>query len=247
MNIIDVLRLDLKDIETEYRKIAAVLQKLGLSEYEARLYVAAVVKSHGTADELAELSMVPRTSAYKALQSLEEKRFVTSSPGRPTIFHPVELAELHARVTAELDDVFEKLSSVRGLLSEKGTPELVYTISGKKRIMAKIGEMLDGAKKSFLISSPMMKEIRSEHQQKFKDATKRGVKIIIISEPMVKLPEGAEVYRKKDLMATDVITDGEMAIIASPGLDLCGYSDNPFIASHLEHFIMSSIRTADVV
>ena len=246
MNILDVLRLDLKDLEKEYEKLAAVLEKLGLGSYEARLFVAAVVKGYGSADELAELSMVPRTSAYKALQSLEEKKFVSSSPGRPAIFHPVELDDIKSRVQSELDDAFDKLGSVKGLLSEKGTPELVYTMAGKKRIMAKIGEMLDGAKVRFLISSPMMKEIRSEHQQRFKEAVKRGVEVIIISEPMVKLPEATRVFRKKDLMATDVITDGEMAIIASPDLDLCGYSDNPFIASHLEHFIMDSIDLDNV-
>jgi HTH-type transcriptional regulator, sugar sensing transcriptional regulator len=177
---------------------------------------------------------------------LEEKFFITSSPGRPTIYHPMDLDEVHKRINEELDDTFEKLASVRGLLSEKGTPELVYTIVGKKRVMAKIGEMLDAAKGRILISSPLMKEIRSEHQQRFKEAMKRGVEVIIIAEPLVKLPEVTRSFRKKDLMATDVIIDGEIAMIASPDLDLCGYSDNPFIASHLEHFISASIPAEDV-
>ncbi|OPY31005.1 MAG: Sugar-specific transcriptional regulator TrmB [Methanomassiliicoccales archaeon PtaU1.Bin124] len=247
MNIIDVLRLDLKDLGEEYDKVASVLMKLGLSEYEARLFVAAVIRSFGTADELAELSMVPRTSAYKALQALEEKDFVTSSSGRPTIYHPVDLNEIRSRVQNELNDVFDKLASVKGLLSEKGTPELVYTIVGKKRIMSKIGEMVEAAKRRILISSPLMKEIRLEHNQRFKEAMKRGVEVIIISESMVKLPDATRIIRKKNLMATDVIIDSSMAIMASPELDLCGYSDNPFLASHLENFIMDSLEKADVV
>ena len=54
---------------------------------------------------------------------------------------------------------------------------------------------------------------------------------------MVKVPEATRVYRKKDLIATDVISDGVTAMIASPDLALCGYSDNPFISSHLENFM----------
>jgi sugar-specific transcriptional regulator TrmB len=248
MNIVDILRLDIKDLEHEYRNIASVLEKLGLSEYEARLFVAAVIKGHGTADDLAELSMVPRTSAYKALQALEDKGFVTSSTGRPTIYHPSDLDELRKRIMTELDETFDKLTTVKGLLSEKGTPQLVYTISGKKRVMAKIGEMMDTSKRRLLVSSPMMKEIRAEHGHRFKEALNRGVEIMIISEPLVKLPDATSVYRKNDLIATDIISDAETAMIASPGLDLCGYSDNPFIAEHLENFILMSIsKKKDVV
>lgn len=241
MNIIDVLRLDINEIETEYRKIASVLEKIGLTEYESRLFVATVIRSHGTADELAELSMVPRTSAYKALQALESKGLVVSSVGRPTVFHHKDLDELKRGIIEELEEAFDKLRTVKGLLSEKGTPELVYTIVGKKRIMTKIGEMLDAAKLSIVISSPKMKEIRAEHGHKFKEAMKRGVKIIIICEPMVKVPEATEVYRKKDLLATDVISDARTAMMASPDMDLCGFSDNPFLAQHLEHFILASV------
>ncbi|QLH75433.1 MAG: TrmB family transcriptional regulator [Methanomassiliicoccales archaeon] len=241
MNILEVLNLDLGEIEREYRKIASVLRNIGMTEYEARLLVATVAKTHGSADELAELSMVPRTSAYKALQALEKKGLVFSTKGRPTIYHAVDIEEMRRKYLSELNETFNKLNSIKGLLSEKGTPELVYTIAGKARVMTKIGEMIDTAMKRIVISSPMMKEIRIEHGKRFSEAIKRGVEIIIISEPMVKLPEATRVYRKNDLLATDIIIDVSMAIIASPGLDLCGFSDNPFIAKHLETFILNSL------
>ena len=50
-----------------------------------------------------------------------------------------------------------------------------------------------------------------------------------------------EVHRKSDLLATDLISDSEMAMIASPDLELCGFSDNPFIAEHLERFMRMAI------
>ncbi len=245
MNVIDILRLDMKELETEYRKVAAVLAKLGLTDYEARLFTGAVVKGHGTADDLAEMVMVPRTSAYKALQSLESKGFMTSSPGRPTIYHPTDLEVVRKGIVLEIEETFDKLSSVRGLLSEKGTPQLIYTITGRERVMAKIGEMLDGSKFRFLISSPMIREIRAEHGDRFKEAMKRGVEIIIITLPNVKVPEASTVHRKKELMATDIISDIKSAMIASPALDLCGFSDNPFIAEHFENFFLMSLSGSE--
>jgi sugar-specific transcriptional regulator TrmB len=244
MNLMDLLRLDLREMETEYRKLASVLEKLGLSDYEARAYVALVVKSHATADELADISMMPRTSVYKALKSLEEKRYVTSTVGRPTTFYPVPVEEIRTRTIAELNEMFDKLNSIKGMLSEKGTPQLVYTIIDKKRVMAKIGDMIEAAKSSILISSPVIPEIRSAHGHKFKDAMNRGVKIVIITLPGIKVPESTDVYRKSDLLATDLIVDAEMAMIASPDLDLCGFSDNPFIAEHLERFMRMAIGKA---
>jgi sugar-specific transcriptional regulator TrmB len=241
MNLMDILRLDLLELETEYRKLASVLEKLGLSDYEARAYVALVIKNHATADELADTSMLPRTSVYKALKTLEEKEFVTLTVGRPTTYHPVPVEEIKARTFTELNEMFDELLSIKGMFSDKGTPQMVYTIIDKKRVMAKIGDMIESAKRNIMISSPVIAEIRSVHGQKFKDAINRGVKVVIITLPGVKVPESAEVHRKSDLMATDMITDGEMAIIASPDLELCGFSDNPFIAEHLERFMRMAI------
>jgi sugar-specific transcriptional regulator TrmB len=241
MNLMDILRLDLRELETEYRKLASVLEKLGLSDYEARAYVALVVKSHATADELAAISMLPRTSVYKALRTLEKKKYVTATVGRPTTYYPVAVEEIRARTLVELNEMFDKLAAIKGMLSEKGTPQLVFTIIDKKRVMAKIGDMIESAKRSIMVSSPAIAEIRSAHAHRFKDAVNRGVKIVIITLPGAKVPESTEVYRKSDLLATDIITDGEMAMIASPDLELCGFSDNPFIAEHLQRFMRMAI------
>jgi sugar-specific transcriptional regulator TrmB len=237
MNIIDVLRLDITDVERELNEIAKALGNIGLTSYESRVYVALILKNHGTAEEVAELAMIPRTSAYKALQSLRDKRFVEETGGRPTMYHPVSVDEVKARVFEELNSAFNKLNTVKGLLSEKGTPELVYTIHGKKKVLAKIGDMLDLSKRTFMISSPRMQDIRSEHADRFKEAVRRGVQIYIITEPAVKVPEASGVFRRKGLIATDVISDSTLAMIASENLDLCGFSDNPLIASHLENFL----------
>ncbi|OPX57317.1 MAG: Sugar-specific transcriptional regulator TrmB [Methanomassiliicoccales archaeon PtaB.Bin134] len=244
MNIIDILRLDVGNIEKEFAQIASVLGNIGLSNYESRCYVALVLKNHGTADEVAELAMVPRTSAYKALQSLASKRFVEQSEGRPTMYHPVDPEEIRNRALNEINSVFVKLNSIKGLLSEKGTPELVYTIYGRKKVLAKIGEMLDASKSTFMISSPKMQDLRSELSDRFKEAVRRGVTVTIITEPAVKVPKATEVFRRKELIATDVIVDGTYAMIATEDLDLCGYSDNPLIAAHLENFLNMVKRSA---
>lgn len=110
-----------------------------------------------------------------------------------------------------------------------------------------MGEMLEASKKNFIISTSAIQEVRQELASNFREAIKRGVQVIVIAEPMVKVPEATKVYRKRDLIATDVISDGITAMIASPDLTLCGYSDNPFISSHLENFMRIVLEKLDNV
>ncbi|MDD1769906.1 MAG: hypothetical protein LUO79_02360 [Methanomassiliicoccales archaeon] len=245
MNLIDILNLDMGPLTEEYGKIALALRKIGLSEYESKAFIAMIAKSHATADEVAELARIPRTSAYKALQGLKDKALVTVTEGRPAVYHALPVDEAMETVIADIKETFDKLRMLQGVLTEKGTPQLVYTIAGKRKVSAKIGEMLDSAVKSFVISTPVMSEIRSEHAQRFKEAVRRGIEVIIIAEPMVKFPDHTRAYRKKEMLATDVIADGRTAMIASPDLSLCGFSDNPFIASHLENIIRQTIEQLD--
>ncbi|MGD0057668.1 MAG: helix-turn-helix domain-containing protein [Methanomassiliicoccales archaeon] len=241
----DVLRLDLKGIDEEYRKISGMLRKIGMSEYEAKAYVGLIVQQHATADEVASIAEIPRTSAYKALQSLREKGFVDMSEGRPAMFHSLPTEEIKGRIVEDIKDAFNKLESVRGMLSEKGIPQLVFTISGRERVLSKIGEILEASRRRFLISTSQMQAVRVAHSQRFKDAVKRGVEVLVVAEPFVKVPACTKVYRKTDLIATDVIGDGEMALIASPDLSVCGFSDNLFLTGHLEGFMMTVLEKTD--
>ena len=83
------------DLRQEFDIAAKNLEATGLSSYESKAYVGLVAMGFGTADEIAGLSRIPRTSSYKVLKSLEEKGFVHSTKqfagnhnsARQSIFH----------------------------------------------------------------------------------------------------------------------------------------------------------------
>ncbi len=241
MDILDILRVNEKRMEDEYREISQHLQKFGLSEYESRVYIGLVAMEQGTAEEISESSSVPRTSTYKVLESLEEKGYVDSVQGRPRTYFPAPPSELKEELQDELITTFDKLTNIQGIFSDKGTPQLVYTIAGRERILSKIGNMVDSSMKSILLSSPSISHIRKAHEEKFQAAVERKVSVIIVAEPFTRLPPNTHSYRKEGLMATDMITDGDMALIASPDLSLCGYTDNPFLSEHLENIFRSTL------
>ena len=233
------------DLEKEYENVSRTLESIGLSSYEAKGYIALVAHGHGSAEMIAETAHIPRTSAYKVLQSLVTKGFAISTRGRPTIFKPEPPAKIKEKVIERLGESFEKLDLMHEILRDKGEPQLVYTVAGKARVMGKIGEMLDTATGGVTIATPAFFEIREKLAKKIENAMERGVLIQLITEPGQKVPEGAKVYYRKGLIATDIIADGERAMIAAPDLTACGFTDNAALAAHLDAFLQILMTTKE--
>jgi len=228
---------NVEELQKEYARVAGTFEKFGLSEYESRAYLALVALGSGSANFVAEIAQIPRTSAYKVMKSLEKKGFAKEKAGRPVSFAPTDPEELSKKLVEEVEASFAKAATLKDLLSERGVPQLVYTIMGKERVFEKIGEMMDKAESSFVMSTPSVAEIRRKLGKRFTNAQARGVQVTLITSPFVKAPRGIRVIRRKALIATDVISDGKTALLAAPDLSVCGYTDNEALSRHLEDFL----------
>jgi len=236
-NLVEKLGGDLRSLSKDYEAVSSLLIRMGLTDYEARAYLALVALGTSPARGVASIAQIPRTSAYKVMLGLERKGFARSVKGRPRAFVAVEPSEISKRFVGEVEDTFRRIEAARHMLSERGVPQLVYTIMGKERVLDKIGEMIERAETSFIMSSPSLSEIRRRLGKKFAAASTRGVELRIITSPFVKAPKYAIVTRREGLIATDVICDGKMALLAAPDLSACGYTDNEALAMHLEDFL----------
>jgi sugar-specific transcriptional regulator TrmB len=224
-------------LEREFKSVSGKLESLGLSAYESKAYIALVAHGYGNAELIAKTAQIPRTSAYSVLKSLEVKGFAIATTGRPVIYKPEPPSKIYERVRDELEETFHKLELIHEILRERGEPQLVYTITGKDKVTEKIGELLDKSTKNFIISTPVFSEVRDRLGKKIQNAIKREIEVTVITEPLQKVPWEVKVVRRKGLIATDVISDGESALIASPDLNACGYIENAYLARHLEQFL----------
>lgn len=72
-------------------KLVENLKRLGLKDYEARVYAALVLLGPSKASEVARESGVPRPKVYEVLKELHRKGFVDfSEGGKPAFFRAVE-------------------------------------------------------------------------------------------------------------------------------------------------------------
>jgi len=221
----------------EFRKAADVLGKVGLTQYEARAYIALVARGLGDAATLATAAGIPRTSAYKVLESLAEKGYAKPTGGKPILFRPTPPLEVAESLKGAIQEVFEKLALLHRVVAEHGEPQLVYLLSGREKVVLKIGELLDQSTEAFILTTPQVAELREELGKKIQHAVKRGVHVTFITTPLQRIPEGVEFVPRENLRATEVLSDGAHALLAAPGLEACGFTDNPILIAHLKQFL----------
>ena len=96
--------------------IVEKLQRIGLTEYEGKAYLALVNAHLSTATKVSEKAGVPRTKIYSVLESLERRGWVKIYSGVPLLFKAVEPLKVFEKVK---EDYTEFLESVRTTLKNE--------------------------------------------------------------------------------------------------------------------------------
>ncbi|HTX43308.1 MAG TPA: helix-turn-helix domain-containing protein [Methanocella sp.] len=87
------------------------LQKLGLTEYEARAYLYLLSDHMNSAAKLSKKSGVPRTKIYETLESLEAKGWIRIYSGVPLLFRAVDPRKVLEKIKKEQDGLLNVIQS----------------------------------------------------------------------------------------------------------------------------------------
>lgn len=237
MDIEELAGMDMGTLLERYKKVRDDLAILNFSEYETRAYIALVALQLSDAETIAMTAQVPRTSMYKVLEGLVRKGYVTVTEGRPKQYSPEPPLALKERIFSRLGESFDDLETIYGILREKGIPQVIYTITGREKVLNKMAELLGMAKTRIMLSTSNAAILKEHLEKKFIDARNRGVEISVITLPGQKFISGVNIMRRSGLIATDMVVDGRNALIAGANLEVCGFTDNAVLAQHLEGFL----------
>jgi len=92
------------------------LRQVGLTEYEAKVYLALLNTHLNTATQVSEKSGVPRTKIYAVLEALKNKGWVRVYSGVPLLFKAVAPRAVFEKVKGDLERFLE---SVQATLKEE--------------------------------------------------------------------------------------------------------------------------------
>jgi sugar-specific transcriptional regulator TrmB len=139
------------------------LQRLGLTSYEARAYVALLRRDSSTAAETARVAGLPRQRVYDVLSSLVEKGLASTRPGKAVKYsatppeqalhgliaqHKQQLAELERDTAAMIDSLTPAY-----LAGQEHTDPLEYieVLRDRRAINERFGELEAGIKDEILV------------------------------------------------------------------------------------------------
>jgi sugar-specific transcriptional regulator TrmB len=175
--------------------IVLVLQKLGLTELQAKVYLALATLENLSVDEIAKKSKVHRPDIYRLVKILEEKGLVERVVASPVRYRALPLDKT-------FDFLLRKRSKESiGLLKETGRlarkfkaetnqplpPDLPsIVVIPRARVVDRVLTAIDKAKESIdLVVSRSQFESRMFYlTEKYKNAWDRGVKMrLVVGEP----------------------------------------------------------------
>ena len=132
-------------------RLVECLKSLGMTKYEALVYIALLRVPNATASEIHEGSSVPRASVYPVLDQLLDKDLVSVSQSTPKRFAAIPpndaITRLLSRIERDAESAKSALESIhrKRIAPEQGGEELIWNLYGLDAIRRKLVELITGA------------------------------------------------------------------------------------------------------
>lgn len=217
--------------------IVQQLIDFGLTSYEAKAYVALAGLGPSEPKKVADDAQIPYPSAYTALKTLASKGWVDLVMRKPVTYRAKKPQSVKAMVASKLEDAFKELQKVYRSEPAEET-ELIYTLRGSENVLAKVYELLRGARASVMLVAPAMGLEDPKVMELLAGAIDRGVSVRAVCDEGAEglLPPGVDI-RTGNQVAFDLLVDDKVALIGLPDHSACGWIDSPAVASHFKQFL----------
>ena len=133
------------------------LETLGLSNYEAQVFLALQRLGTGTAQDVSDVSDVPRSQVYGAAERLEERGLVETRQSTPTAYRPVSLEQARTRLLDDLQETgtrtFEYLETVSESREADEQTEAIWLVDGEAAIASRVVELIETAEHHVLFGT----------------------------------------------------------------------------------------------
>lgn len=157
------------------------LKEFGMSEYEAKAYLALTIHGPLSASSVSDFSKIPQSKIYEVLKSLVAKCLAEYWNGKPLRYRSVEplfaLKKMFNQKRMKIESLKEKANSlIKELKPVKENGFGLWTSKGKVACLEKAAEMISKAKKFGFATTSHFSRYPSLDSA-YVNALKKGVKI----------------------------------------------------------------------
>jgi sugar-specific transcriptional regulator TrmB len=144
-------------------QLVSTLSDLGLTNYEARVYLALTRRGSSTAAESARIAEIPRQRIYDVLASLVTRGLASARPGQVTKYVATPPAEAVERLVSDHRQRLQQLERESRVLAESLTPafesgqehtdplEYIEVLRDRRAINQRFGELQAGIEREILV------------------------------------------------------------------------------------------------
>lgn len=161
------------------------LEELGMTNYEAEVFIALQRLGAGTARDVAQVSDVPRPQVYSSAESLEELGLIDVQQSDPIRYRPVTIEEAKANLRNRFERVqgtaFEYIEDVHRAEPEDEQQENIWTISGRETISDRIAHLVGTAEREVLLGVESPSILGTDTTAALREAADDGVSVTVIS------------------------------------------------------------------
>ena len=162
------------------------LKRLGLTAYEAQVFLGLQKLGSGTASEVSDTSDVPRSQVYGVADSLEEQGLVETQQSTPTVYRPVSLEQARMRLLDQLEETgsrtFEYLDTVQGTeAAEEERSEAIWLVHGTDEISSRASELLAEADERIFYAASEVSMLDETVLDALEAADESGVTVVVAS------------------------------------------------------------------
>lgn len=188
------------------------LIKIGLTKYEAMLYITLLKSPEITAYEISKRSMIPQSKIYDVVKSVSNKGLVIINDSKPVKYSALPIDEFLDRYKRETDDTLSYLKKNITSIDKTERVDFMWHINGLDKILSKLKAMIKGAQKSIYMS--VWAEDYNYLYKELLAASKKGIEIVAVlyGEPEKKV--GQVYYHEMHGMEKDAEENGRwMSIV----------------------------------
>ena len=239
-----------------------LLKRIGLNQYESRIYTSLLSSGTLTAGEISEFANVPRSRVYDVLTSLEKKGFAVIQVGRPVRYLAVSPEDALHRVKANFEEEYNSrlntLDKLENNLREeletiyeqgKGLMEpddVIGVLRGRVNLYNHLKQMIESSDERIvkMTTDAGVTRLDKHCKSSLENAKKRGVQTRIIANVSDKAHKNLKSLgshsdvRKTKINGRFLVKDGKEAVIITSPEDtqqMTGlWIKNPYLASWLE-------------
>lgn len=205
---------------------------LGLTDYEARAYVALVREGAMTSYAVAKTSRIPTSKSYEAVEGLARKGGAVLLPGNPSRHSAVPPDALLSGARQRYSSALESLSGALAALpahAERDVPALWH--AGPEAGLAQTAARVGAAQRTVVGALPAA--ARASLETALADAARRGVLVQIVASSddslTLLLDDREAILASLQTPGAEVFGSGNPALIALCRTRLRGASASPFL------------------